>query len=395
MERLGFTNRTGIIIRLGIVAFWALAIIFTFTSGVPTSQRWVLLGLLMVYMLLIVAGLLPEITLLQIYLILGLHALIIIVGAGILSDFNVLIPATCFLTVIKLSPPWDMRIVGLFLLLTMGIDIFFTGFVPGFRDGVVKVIILYAFSLFATSMLRSDESRKETQRLLKELEAAHQQLQEHANQVEELAISEERNRLSRELHDTLGHRLTVSIVQLEGVRRLISSHPDRAASKISAVSKQLDEGLSELRRTVAVLHSPKVIDLSMPRALKQLATDFERATKLQISVAVPDSLPPLPDAYRLAIYRIAQEGLTNVQRHAQATEASLTLDISADTLTFKVTDNGVGQPKEAEHQGFGLRSMRERAEQVGGNLKIHPNKDAGTILVLSLQIPNEEAYVSN
>ncbi len=155
---------------------------------------------------------------------------------------------------------------------------------------------------------------------------------------------------------------------------------------VETVRQQLIEGLSELRRTVAMLRTPIATDLSLPKALHELAGDFEKATQLAIKVTVPDSLPPLPEAYRLALYRAAQEALTNIQRHAQASQASLTMDLSAEALTLRVEDNGVGLSDGADQQGFGLRGMRERITQLGGTVEMHSADADGTTVLI--QLPN-------
>ena len=232
----------------------------------------------------------------------------------------------------------------------------------------------------------ANRARLEAQELFCDLQAAHLQLQEYAAQVEELAVAQERDRLSRDLHDTLGHRLTVSIVQLEGAERLIAAAPERASQMVNSVRQQLNEGLSEVRRTVAMLRTPVTTDLSLPKALHELAIDFEKATQLPVRVTVPDSLPPLSEAYRLALYRVAQEALTNVQRHAQASQASLTMDLSAEALTLRVGDNGIGLPDGADQNGFGLRGMRERIIQLGGSIELRSASGDGTTVLI--QLPN-------
>ena len=193
-----------------------------------------------------------------------------------------------------------------------------------------------------------------------------------------------RDRISRDLHDTLGHHLTVSIVQLEGAERLIATAPERASQMVNSARKQLRDGLSEVRRTVGVLRTPVSTDLSLPKALRELASDFEAATQLPIRVTVPDTLPPLPEAYRLALYRAAQEALTNVQRHAQANEASLTVELSAEGITLRVRDNGIGLPDGADQRGFGLRGMRERITQLGGSVEWRSEKTEGTTVLVDL-----------
>jgi signal transduction histidine kinase len=197
------------------------------------------------------------------------------------------------------------------------------------------------------------------------------------------------------MHDTLGHRLTVSIVQLEGAERLIPQQPERAAKKVGTVRQQLEEGLGELRQTVAMLRTPIATDLSLPRALKQLARDFERATQLHVQVSVPDSIPPLPDSYRMALYRAAQEALTNVQRHAQAKNISLALTVSPQNVTLQVTDDGIGIVSEEEVYGFGIQGIRERASQLEGTVKIMPTPEQGTRLVVQLPRSGEDSNGAN
>ena len=174
------------------------------------------------------------------------------------------------------------------------------------------------FGAFARALASAEEARAESQQLLTELQAAHRQLQDYAAHAEELAVAEERNRLAREMHDTLGHRLTVAAVQLEGAQRLIPKDPTRAAGMVGTVREQVREALSELRAAVATLREPLATDLTITTALQRLISSFEEATHLSVHLDFPDDLPSLSNAHRLALYRAAQEALTNVQKHAQA-----------------------------------------------------------------------------
>ena len=202
-------------------------------------------------------------------------------------------------------------------------------------------------------------------------------------------MAEERNRLAREMHDTLGHRLTVAAVQLEGAQRLIPRDPQRAAHMVGTVRDQVREALSELRRTVAALRTPLAADLPLPTALARLAAGFEGATGLAVHLTLPEEMPALPDTHRLALYRAAQEALTNVQRHAQAQDVWLQLARQDETVTLTVGDNGVGAPVDAERAGFGLRGMQERAAQLGGELALESRPDGGAQLFLRLPLPTE------
>ena len=383
---ISVTSRTDALLRLFMAIFWAGGVLFVTTGDVSAVERGYLLGLLAAFALLLVVGLRPQMPLRGIHLILGLQILILLAGAAVLPDFNILIVAISILAVFRLSTQWAMLLTGFLVLMNLGIQYDESGFPDGVRDGFINGFVLFAIAAFASSLLQANRARREAQQLLSDLQAAHRQLQEFAAQVEELAVAQERNRLSRDLHDTLGHRLTVSIVQLEGAERLIAASPERASQMVNSVRQQLNEGLSEVRRTVGMLRTPVATDLSLPKALHELAIDFEKATQLPIRVTVPDSLPPLPEAHRLAVYRAAQEALTNIQRHAQASEASLTMDLSAEALTLRVRDNGIGLPDEADQKGFGLRGMRERIMQLGGSVELRSAKTDGTTVLI--QLPN-------
>lgn len=250
------------------------------------------------------------------------------------------------------------------------------------------------FGAFSYQTVQAERSRRESERLLAELQTAHRQLQEYASKVEELAVSEERNRLAREVHDTLGHRLTVAAVQLEGAQRLIPDDPERAAGMVATVRGQVREALSELRATVATLRAPLEVDLGLASALQRLVTDFEKATGIDIHIMLPDHPVVLPETHRLALYRGAQEALTNIQRHAQATEAWLQLDAQPDLATLLVRDNGVGYPSGEEGMGFGVRGLHERAARLGGELLIEPRPGGGTQISILLPLSVQGTPVS-
>lgn len=300
MMPVSLTSRTDVLLRLLMALFWAGGVIFVMTEDVTTVERAYLLGLLAAFALLLMLGLRRQTPLRGIHFILSLQTLILLAGAVVLPTINILIGAMSILAISRFSTRQGMLWTGFVILLTLGIQYYESGFPDGIRDGFINGMVIFAFAAFASSLLQADRARREAQQLLSELQAAHEQLQEYAAQVEELAVARERDRFSRDLHDTLGHSLTVSIVQLEGADRLIAAAPERASQMVNSVRQQLTEGLSELRRTVGMLRTPVSTDLSLPKALRALAMDFEKATQLPIRVTVPDSLPPFqkPTAWR-------------------------------------------------------------------------------------------------
>jgi len=280
--------------------------------------------------------------------------------------------------------------VGVFTLVT-GIILVYT--FP-LRDGFL-ILLPYAtgywfFAAFARALASAEQSRRESQVLLNELQAAHQQLQEYADQVEELAVAEERNRLAREMHDTLGHRLTVASVQLEGAQRLISDDPDKASQMVATVRDQVRDALGELRSTVATLREPLQTGLSLDSALTRLAASFEGATHLKVALTLPNEEYPIPDVHRLTIYRAAQEALTNVQRHAQAQQVWMELAYSNEEMSLIVRDDGIGAPDEIDSSRFGLRGLRERAAQLGGEIQFDNHPEGGAYIKLCLPLTSDK-----
>jgi signal transduction histidine kinase len=269
---------------------------------------------------------------------------------------------------------------------------FAIGINPG--EGLIALFlygVLYAFiGAFAGALARADTTRRESQALLADLQQAHRQLQEYALRAEEMAVVEERNRLAREMHDTLGHRLTLASVQLEAAQRLCPTDSERAASLVGAVREQVREALAELRVTVATLRSPVEADLQLRSALRRLMSHFEETTGLTIHRVLPNEMPLLPDAHRLALYRAAQEALTNIQKHAGAQQVWLVLAASDGAVTLLVGDDGRGISRDGAENGFGLHGLRERAQQLDGELHLEPRPGGGTQLSFRLPLPVEE-----
>lgn len=228
----------------------------------------------------------------------------------------------------------------------------------------------YFFAAFAANTAAAQEAQKE-------LEAANRRLHDYAAQVEELTVMDERNRLAREMHDTLGHRLTVAAVQLEAAQRLIPRDPERATAMVGTVREQVNEALAELRQTVATLRAPLEVDLGLGQALQRLTSHFALATGIEVTLDLPPSLPELPVSQRMAFFRAAQESLTNIQRHANARHAWVRLWQEGNAMLLRIEDDGIGLPSPTESNGFGLRGLRERAVQLDGTFDLSPRLGGG------------------
>lgn len=244
-----------------------------------------------------------------------------------------------------------------------------------FNAPVYFVCIVFGQNLRATEL-----ARQRNQQLLEELRAAQQQLQD-------IAIVEERTRIAREMHDSLGHRLTVAVVQLEGAQRLIPTDPDRASRIIGAMRDEMKEALAELRRTVAALRAPLEPDLPLEAAVSQLAQTFQHNTGLLTHFSPPTQFPALPDSYRLAFYRAAQESLTNAQRHAAARNVWLRLEATGADVCLTVEDDGRGFADGGSASGSGLNGLHERAAALGGRLQLANRPGGGAQIIFSAPRP--------
>jgi signal transduction histidine kinase len=201
---------------------------------------------------------------------------------------------------------------------------------------------------------------------------------------------EERRRLRRDLHDGLGAQLAGLNVQTGVLRGLIKRDPDAADELVVELRTELQAAIADIRRLVHDLRPPALDDMGLAGALRRLAERYgAEDAGLRVSVAAPEELPPLPAAVEVAVYRIAQEALTNVVRHARARECVVRLAVANEEVSLEVTDDGAGLP-EGRAAGVGLLSMRERAAELGGACINQPAPKGGTRVMVRLPLSREE-----
>ncbi len=389
LNKISLTNASGIIAAIAI----AIPSLFDYFKE-ALEYRWIALGLYftLIFFLAVreqaLKGHLPASIYLAIQTLLVIsvlalpphHEFIVIFFFILSAEASTLQPG-------KTGYLWIL----LFTLITTGAFILLLGLQPAIYSVPIYAGGYFFFGAFAASTARAEAAREESQSLLEDLSKAHIKLQAYSAQAEELAVSEERNRLAREMHDTLGHRLTVAIVQLEGAGRLVDKEPQRAQEMVATVKEQMRAALSELRQAVATLREPLQADLSIANALKSLGNNFQDATEIEVQMAFAHNIPQLPNNYRVAIYRAAQEALTNAQRHAQAKHIRMSLLINEEnTIDLCIRDDGVGLTENADKRGFGLRGIQERAAQLNGTMRLEANPDGGARICLCLPILSGE-----
>jgi signal transduction histidine kinase len=246
---------------------------------------------------------------------------------------------------------------------------------------------LFCF-LFPLAVRREGIERARAEALVMELEAAQRQLRAHAAESEELAISRERNRMAREIHDTLGHYLTILAVQLETALKMQELGDARLHAELVEARRAAAECLAEVRSSVAALRPADLTTLSLPDALGRLVSEYEALDPtIEIALDVDGSTDGLDLEQRLTLYRCAQETLTNIRKHAGATRALLRLRMDGQRAEFLALDNGRGASSEAEPApGFGLLGMRERVALLGGTSSIGPEPGKGWRVQVTLPL---------
>jgi signal transduction histidine kinase len=239
----------------------------------------------------------------------------------------------------------------------------------------------------AKTVAQEKVNRQRAEDLLDELEIAHRQLKEYAQEVSYLAAAEERNRLARDIHDTVGHYLTVINVQLEKALMLRQKKPQEADQAIVDAKRMARETLQDVRQSVSTLrHSQEIF--SLIDLLHKLADNI-RSPRMQIDVNIQGEETLLSKQGLMTLYRVAQEGLTNVQKHARASHVTMTLMFDESSSRLSITDDGCGFDPTTAFQGecYGLVGIRERLGVMGGTLQIESYPDQGTHLLITIPRP--------
>ena len=259
----------------------------------------------------------------------------------------------------------------------------------------MAIVVPMAFfvTVYVTMFGRQMRGRQEAQRLLHELEAAHRQLSEYAAQVEELTLTAERQRMARELHDTLAQGLAGLILQLEAAdSHLGRAEGDRAQSIVRQAMLRARTTLADARRAIGQLRTDALRPQDLEQAIRQEAERFSAATGIPCEVRI-DLPAAIPEKISETALRGVSEALTNAARHARARHAWVELTREQGALAVCVRDDGIGfEPADAESHGhYGLLGLRERARLSGGELHIISAPGQGTAVRLVLPLTETEA----
>ena len=235
--------------------------------------------------------------------------------------------------------------------------------------------------------MKSTHEEKEKVLLLNEkLEEANQRLRAYAIESEQIAETRERNRLAREIHDTLGHALTGIATGLDACIMTLDVAPEITKVQLNKIRDAAKKGIKDVRRSVKKLRPDDLEKLPFQEALRQMTKNYSESSGMEITFDIFSWSDKLRQDQEDVIYRVLQECITNADRHGHATKVKITIGGDEKNLNIVIADNGEGCEK--VKQGFGLRHMRERLELLHGT--VHYWSDAGFIVEATIPLNQEE-----
>lgn len=368
-----------------------LALIETWqTQQIPVAHLLILLTLLGMGLTL------PKVKSSLAYLYIGLQMGLILLGTtlGYLhilpTLYLIVMIRSCFL----LQPPGRLIVAGLsfiffaihqvqYLFTVMPLRLTTVGEQRIWMHQIAE-FLMFGLSLFL--VLRLVTTLIAERRTQEKLTQAHTQLRQYSLQVEELAAVQERNRIAREIHDSLGHALTSLNVQIQTVLKLWNRNPEEARLFLEQAQQLGTMAMQEVRQSVRTLRADEQQDPPIQEAIASLLQEFRQNTGVSIQSCI-HLTTPLPLEITRTLYRLTQEALTNIYKHAEATETRLDLRTELDKVYLEIADNGRGFSYDQITAGYGLQGMRERVAAMNGDfhLTTAPGQGCKIAIVLALK----------
>jgi len=245
----------------------------------------------------------------------------------------------------------------------------FTGLVSnmepaGLIDDTTTLLLLFLLGFFFQRLVRSYQKINEMYQINRQ---QHATLQSYADEIERLTIIEERNRVSRELHDTVGHTFTTTIIGMDAVMMQIDTAPQEAKKNLKELLHITRTGLDEVRAQIHAIAPPKETQ-QLAAILGQIGSQFEKHAGMNIIFEVSGDEQPVSESVRMLLIRCTQESLTNAKRHGEASMASIQLKYLDNHLKLRIHNNGDSPPQMIK--GFGLESLEQRAANLNGRINI-------------------------
>ncbi|RMF81172.1 MAG: sensor histidine kinase [Chloroflexi bacterium] len=249
------------------------------------------------------------------------------------------------------------------------------------QDISARVFVFPIIGFLVLRLIRGQRKQRD------ELAASNLKLARYATTVEQLAVSHERNRMARELHDTLAHTLSAVSVQLEALNAQLDNDPTGAKQTLRKSQDLTRSGLQEVRRALQALRASPLEDLGLALAIRHLTESVAQRSGMKIDLTISSNLGDLDAEVEQSIYRITEEAFNNAIRHANAQTMTVSLLRNRDELCLIICDDGIGFDLETASQNghYGLTGMRERALLCNGHLDVESEPGKGTTVRLTVR----------
>jgi signal transduction histidine kinase len=301
--------------------------------------------------------------------------LLFLLGSQNSDAFNFLF----LMLVIHISVASPVRVAVLWISLCFAIVATITLMTRG-TEGLYAVIFysitFVVCGFFGYVLQQAEVARDRNQRLVEELQSTQQKLQE-------LAVLEERNRLARDLHDSVKQQVFAISMQLSAARTALSE-TDRAYPPIVEAERLAQQAGTELTSLIHELRPPGLAQKTLAEAMREHVNDWVRQNKIKAEMNIDSSISLRVEAEQ-ALFRVLQEALSNVARHSQADRVAVTLKSENGTVKLIIQDDGIGYDAEHFTRGVGLDSMRERLAVVNGDLEVSSRKSKGTLVIATVR----------
>jgi len=301
--------------------------------------------------------------------------MLLLLKSGASDAFNFLFYILTFHAAVVLSIRMTMLWTVIYFAITSSVALISRGW-----DGLYAVFFYLAVFIVCTilgnTVQQTELTSERNQRLVDELKEAQQKLQE-------LAVVEERNRLARDLHDSVKQQVFAISMQLSAARTSLTEN-DQAYTPVARAEKLAQQAGAELTTLIRELRPPNLESKSIIVALREYITEWSQQSGIKTELEIKND-PVVDEIAEQVLYRVAQEALSNISRHSGASKAMITLISENGDVILTIEDNGKGFDTEQVQKGVGLDSMRERLISVGGELKISSEKTKGTQIIAKLR----------
>jgi signal transduction histidine kinase len=241
---------------------------------------------------------------------------------------------------------------------------------------------------------RAERAREKSQSLLGELQVAHQQLQDYADQIEELTVEQERSRLARNLHDSVTQTIFSMTLTAEAAKILMERDQKQTAEQLDKLLELARSALAEMRSLIFELRPTTIAEEGLIPALRQYLSTLEEHNNLKVDLQINGD-PELSTKLAQRLFYIIREALNNIVKHANVDTATIDLEFSNEEISLRVEDQGIGFDSDSmdpTKKTMGLSSMRERVERCGGTLTIDSRPGIGTRVLVEVPTSKESGH---